>query len=372
MQSEIFNDHQQVVGPVRMEFETTTHGVDATVESEQNSNVIASNKVLASMEYGDIVKAHTDDKMVMSSGNEPRVKAETSHGAETSFGGKTSPGATISKKYQRLSEEERAFIWYHKDHASTPDIQKMYQACFEDSAPSEDQIRYLKKKPEDDDLSAAAIRYGWYKPETPKIHSLADCSAEQKAFLAYNVKRSLNKLLKAFRAVFHQKSESSTMSLLIKAIKKDPDFTNLASAAEGYDWCGAFDLTVKPRGGHTTDGITNHKPGNAERKPMFTDEQRAYIGYWVGFEMSVTKITDSFYERFGGGWYYDYDIKREIRAMKRKRTRRLHYLNIAESRREWDWYQGPKQPGDPYFLMQERLTRQDEVCILCYLIGICS
>lgn len=355
MQSEVVNNHQQVVRSVKMETETATHGVEATVESEENDDVIAS-KVQASMEDEDIVKAHSEDKIDMSPENDPRVEAETS------------TGATISKKYQRLSEEARAFVWYQKDHASTADIQKMYQACFsssEDSAPTRAQINRIKKKLKDEDLSAAAGRFSWYNPETPEIHSLADCSAEQKAFLAYNVKASLTKLLKAFKAIFHQEIKGSTMSLLKEAIEKDPDFTNLASAAECYDWYGAFDLTVKPRGGHATDG-------NAEGKPMFTDEQRAYIGYWVGFEVSVTRVIDSFNGRFGGGSYDERDIRREIGTLRLDRTRRRHYLNIAESRREWDWYQGPKQPGDPYFSMQKKLTLQDEVCIPCYLTRICS
>ena len=345
-----------------MEHQITTQGVNTTVKDEENNDVIDS-KVLASMEDEDIVRTHSNDKMVTSPGDDTRVKAEIS------------PGAPISRKYHRLSEEERAFIWYHKDHASINDILKMYQACFsasEDLTPSGDQIRRMRKKPEDEDLSAAAASFCWYKPEPTEIQSLADCSAEQKAFLAKNVKASLSKLLKAFKAVFHQELKWSMISLLIKAIEKDPDFTNMVSAAEGFHWYGAFDLTAKPRGGQATDGVIKNKSGNAERRPTFTDEQLAYIGYWVGFEISVTRVTDSFYERFGGGRYYDFDIKREFTAMRRNRKRRLHYLTIAESRSEWDWYQGPKQPGDPYFLMQERITRQDEVCIPGFLIGTCN
>ena len=355
MQSEAVNNHQQVVGSVKMETENATHGVEATVESKENDDVISS-KVQTSMEDEDIVKAHSKDKTDMSPENGPRVKAETS------------TGATISKKYQRLSEEARLFVWYHKDYASTTDIQKMYQAYFpssKDSTPTRGHIDHIRKKLKDEDLSTEAGRFSWYNPVTPEIHSLADCSAEQKAFLAYNVKAYLTKLLKAFKAVFHKEIERSTMDLLKEAIEKDPEFTKLASEAECYAWYGAFDLTVEPHGGHATDGI-------AEGKYMFTDEQRAYIGYWVGFEMSLTRVVNSFYQRFGGGRYNRYDIRRQAGALRQNRTRRLHYLDIAESKREWDWYQGPKQPGDRYFVMQERLTLHDQVCDPCYLTRICS
>ncbi|KAG7007635.1 hypothetical protein G7Y79_00009g027440 [Physcia stellaris] len=319
MQSEAVNNHQQMVGSVKPESENATHVVEATVESKENDDVISS-KVQTSMEDEDIVKTHAEDKIDMSPKNDPRVKAGTS------------TGATMSKKYQRLSEEARLFVWSNTN--PRPD-------------------RSHQKKLKDEDLSTEASRFSWYNPETPEIHSLADCSAEQKAFLAYNVKAYLTKLLKAFKAIFHQELKWSTISLLKEVIEKDPEFTKLASVAERYYWYAAFDLAVKPRGGHTTGE-------NAEGKPIFTDEQRAYIGYFVGFVNSFAQVADSFYDRFGGGRYDKFDIKREAATLRHNRTRRLYYVNIAESRGEWDWYQGPMQPGDPNFLMQERLARQDK------------
>lgn len=359
------DNHQQVLDSMKLESQTTTHGVDATVQSNESADALAT-ELQASVGYENIVRAPRDDNMVMSPANNTRVKADTSY------------EAPISKRGQSLSEEERAFIWYHKDHASTNDILKMHQNRFTSSENSVTsggviyQINRMKKKPEDNDLAAAVVNFCWYKPESSEINSLVDCSAEQKAFLAYYVKASTNKLLKAFKAIFHQELKWSTMGLLIKGIELEPDFKNLASAAEGYDWYGAFDLTVKPRVVHATDGAIKHKSTNAGYKPTFTDEQRAYIGYFVGLESSVTKVTDSFYEQFGGEGIEDFDIKREFTTMRRNRKRRLHYLNIAESKKEWEWYRGPKQPGDPYFTMQERIRRQDEVSIPCFSPGICN